>query len=317
MPPSSSAEAFPKPTLTCGEGVSLRLDSILPPAQIKPTPAKPPDPLDRLLADRGLNSTAKALILAMVRNFAWSKDHCWPTDATLAAKVGKSTGHVQRCLLQLERAGWIRRERTEEVPNGRRIWLLWRSAGAQSDQPSARSAPPAPARSERIVIVKERIEPPREDSLPRSRQEPPAVTPSPVKAEALCPPRRRQAVSMAELTTAAAGDPIIARELARLTAPAPPPEPPPQALTTAELLDRLPGRHDLIMATARRLCVEARDEKLATLRAFEAMARAVATQAVPASVLAGCFRQAMGPQAKERGKVLVAAWKRESGRGMG
>ena len=121
---------------------------------------------------------------------------------------------------------------------------------------------------------------------------------------------------MAELATAAAGDPILARELARLTAPAPPPEPPPQALTTADLLAKLPGRYDLVMPTARRLCVETRDEKLATLRAFEAMARSVAARTVTASVLAGCFRQAMGPMAKARGKVLVAAWKREAG-GMG
>ena len=69
--------------------------------------------------------------------------------------------------------------------------------------------------------------------------------------------------------------------------------------------------------TAGRLCVETRDEKLATLRTLEGMARAVATRAVKASVLASCFRQAMGPMAKERGKVLVAAWKRESGGGMG
>ena len=299
----------------------MRLDSILPPARIKPIPsASPPDPLDGLLADRRINSTAKALALAMVRNFAWSKDHCWPSDATLAAKVGKSAGHVQRCLRQLEGAGWIRRERTDEVPNGRRIWLLWRSAGAQSNSPSARSAPPAPARSKGIVIVNEGIEPLGRDSPPRQRQEPqkpPETAPPPVKAEPPCPPRRREAVSMADLAKAAANDPILARELARLTAPAPPPEPPPQALATVELLAKLPGRHDLVMPTARRLCVETRDEKLATLRAFEAMARAVAARSVPALVLAGCFRQAMGPMAKERGKVLVAAWKREAGCSMG
>ena len=111
--------------------------------------ALPNDPgLDDILADPNLTSTAKALITVMVRNWAWVKDHCWPSDATLAARLGMSVGHVQRCLRELELAGRIRRERTDEVPNGRRIWLLWRCtgdrAGAQPDPAPARTAPPAP-----------------------------------------------------------------------------------------------------------------------------------------------------------------------------
>ena len=114
--------------------------------------ALPNDPgLDAILADPNLTSTAKALITVMVRNWAWFKDHCWPSDATLAAYVGMSVGHVQRCLRELELAGRIVRERTDAVPNGRRIWLLWRCpggrAGAQPDPAPARTAPPAPARS--------------------------------------------------------------------------------------------------------------------------------------------------------------------------
>src|SRR3954453_2999345 len=79
--------------------------------------APPNDPgLDEILADPTLSSTAKAIIIVMVKNWAWSKDHCWPCDKTLAAKVGKSVGQVQRCLQELEQAGWIRRERTDAVP---------------------------------------------------------------------------------------------------------------------------------------------------------------------------------------------------------
>src|SRR4051794_214916 len=122
--------------------------------------ALPNDPgLDEILADPTLSSTAKALVTVMVRNWAWSKDHCWPCDRTLAAKVGKSVGQVQRCLLELEQAGRIGREKTDEVPNGRRIWLLWRCTGgrggAQRETAPARSAPAAPARSEQVVIVNE------------------------------------------------------------------------------------------------------------------------------------------------------------------
>ena len=109
--------------------------------------ALPNDPgLDDILADPNLSSTAKAIITVMIRNWAWVKDHCWPSDATLAARVGKSVGHVQRCLRELELAGRIRREPTAEVPNGRRIWLLWRCtgdrAGARRD-PAPRALPPA------------------------------------------------------------------------------------------------------------------------------------------------------------------------------
>ena len=64
----------------------------------------------------------------MVKHWAWVKDHCWPSDRTIAEKVGKSPGQVQRGLRQLEDAGWISRQRTDEVPNGRLIRLLWRSA---------------------------------------------------------------------------------------------------------------------------------------------------------------------------------------------
>ena len=79
--------------------------------------ALPNDPgLDDILADPNLSSTAKAIITVMIRNWAWVKDHCWPSDATLAARVGKSVGHVQRCLRELELAGRIRRERPPRSP---------------------------------------------------------------------------------------------------------------------------------------------------------------------------------------------------------
>jgi hypothetical protein len=292
--------------------------------------------LDRLLADPALTSTAKAVAVALVKFWAWgTKDHCWPSDATIAARVGRSAGHVQRCLRELERAGFIVRERTALVRNGRRIWLTWRVDGqvatpgqapaprpegpeaprlpfAQAPEdlaPSApaRSGPPAPARSEEVVIVK----PPKESG----EQPPGRLRPEPPPAAL---PRRRPrglGLNLAELAAVAGatGDRILARELGRLAGPATPPEPRAQDLPTAELLGLLPGRHDLVMAAARRLCVEAQDTALATLRTAEGMCRAVAAREVPAAVLAACLAQATGPAARHRGKVLVAAWKREAG----
>src|SRR4051812_16059178 len=153
--------------------------------------ALPKDPgLDDILADPTLSSTAKALITVMVKNWAWYKDHCWPSDKTLAAKVGKSVGHVQRCLHELTQAGRIGREKTDEVPNGRRIWLLWRCPGgpigAQRDMTRARSVPTAPARDKQTVIVKGGTEPEEIQPTPqRPRWEPPVPAPVSTLAPAL------------------------------------------------------------------------------------------------------------------------------------
>jgi len=181
--------------------------------------ALPNDPgLDAILADPNLSSTAKALITVMVRNWAWVKDHCWPSDATLAAKVGMSVGHVQRCLRELELAGRIVRERTDAVPNGRRIWLLWRCpggrAGARRDPAPARTAPAAPARSERVVIVNEGREP---EIRPASRRRPEA---DPVPTALLDAPPPAASTSQAEELPEPLG-PLLTVPEARETPPAP------------------------------------------------------------------------------------------------
>lgn len=296
--------------------------------------------LDRLLADTALSATAKMIAVALVRHWAWKRDVCWPCDATIAAAVGRSPGHVQRCLRQLQRAGWVEREHTDAVPNGRRIVLRWRrepgaGPGAQPPPAPARTAPPAPARSESVVPSKPRTEPSEESTAPTTTIKPripnlqdrpgvmpeaEAVRPSPpvwprkpsqppLRAGRLALLGRQDLAQVAQRT----GDPILLAELFRLSAPPPPSEPDPWSEPAAELVRRLPGRHDLVMPTARALCVAVGDEKPATLRACTAMARAVAAREVPAETLGDCLRQATGPQARHRGKVLVVAWKR-SGR---
>jgi helix-turn-helix protein len=146
--------------------------------------------------------------------------------------------------------------------------------------------------------------PPTSFSVPATT----APTPTPQRR------RPRLGLTLEELAKVAGetADPILAAELARRTGPKAPPEPPPALVPTAELLTALPGRHDLIMVAARRLCEETGDYKTASQRTFEKMAEAVATRAVPATVLINCWRQGMGPQAEHRGKVLVAAWQREA-----
>jgi hypothetical protein len=136
--------------------------------------------LDRLLADPNLGSTAKTIATALVKHWAWFKDSCWPSDRTIAQKVGKSPGHVQRCLRQLENAGYILRQRTDEVPTGRLIWLTWRcpttSNGARGDRAPAREGLSAPARDKRIVVVTREVE--RGESAPPERQRPEPIPPA-------------------------------------------------------------------------------------------------------------------------------------------
>ncbi|MBV8607737.1 MAG: helix-turn-helix domain-containing protein [Singulisphaera sp.] len=184
-----------------------------------------------------------------------------------------------------------------------------RSRPAVPQSPAAPEAPP--------MTVRPRAD--RERSGPcvlpfdlRAIGQPPAPPPPPSPAN---DPRTRRprlglGLTLEELAKVAGDDPILAAELARRTAPPAPPEPPPAAVPTAELLAKLPGRHDLIMIAARRLSEETGDFKVASLRTFEKMAEAVATRSVPPEVLIGCWRQGVGPKSEHKGKVLVAAWKR-------
>ena len=221
-------------------------------------------------------------------------------------------------------------------------------AAAQSPRAQAPVPPRAPAHAEEDVIVEKEENlgetdasaPPLRsrpvDTLPSPAHEPAQVVPSaggtlpfdlravgavpefqPRPAAPSMPAQRRRiglGLTLEELAKVAGetADPILAAELARRTAPPAPPEPPPMAVPTAELLAKLPGRHDLIMVTARRLIEETEDFQVASLRTFEKMAEAVATRSVPSAVLIDCWRQGLGPRAGHKGKVLVAAWKREA-----
>jgi hypothetical protein len=290
--------------------------------------------LDRLIADPQLGSTAKAVAIALVKHWAWRRDHCWPADTTIAARVGRSPGHIQRCLRELEQTGWIRRERTSDNRTGRRIVLLWRrepGSGAQPDPAPAREVAPAPARDKEIVSSKPVTEPQSKAgsttmTMGTQHQKPVGGAPSPSPSRPVAEAARSAGQSKSLMSrarwlgrqdlaslVAETSDPILAAELLRLSAPRPAAEASPWGQPAAALVPRLPGRHDLVLPTARALCVAVRDEKAATLRACTAMARAVAGREVPAEVLGDCLKQALGPMAREAGKVLVASWKRSSG----
>lgn len=288
--------------------------------------------LDQLLADPQLGSTPKTIAVALVKHWAWSKDHCWPSDRTIAAKIGKSPGHVQRCMRQLDRAGWIRRERTDEVPTGRRIWLTWRcpdGQGAQGDQAPAREDLTAPARNERVVVVNQRREP--EASTPAERQRPEPIPPAPptVNPEPMAtltpaepvpvspalpsvPLTPEQQARLAELPAAARdqvllwltlGDPILTGEARKMLAPPRPVPAPPQTLP--ELLGRIREDPAFPSLAADWLASALGDRK--SYSGFKSRCEEAWRGELPVDRLVSAYAQATGPKAKNRGAIFMYA----------
>ena len=96
-----------------------------------------------LVADHRLSPT-DVRVAAALMFWARGKDHCWPSDGTIGARVGRSPGTVQRSLRRLEAAGWIAREKTTANRTGRLIVLAWRRAGARPLTPVAQRGPGRP-----------------------------------------------------------------------------------------------------------------------------------------------------------------------------
>jgi hypothetical protein len=308
--------------------------------------------LDAILADPTLGPTAKLIATALVRNWARFKDHAWPSDRTIAARVGKSPGHVQRCLRELEAAGWIVRERTDEVTSGRRIWLVRRSPGGMGAQPEAAPAPggpAAPALSEQLVVVTGGVEQ-GEIAVPERRRPEPSPNVLPAAPAPLSEPSVPPAP--AEVVKAVGPPPVPRPEPATPAAPCVPLTPE-QQVRLAELpaaardqtLIWLATGDPILMAEARKRLVPPRPradpprtlpEALGRVRedpsfpalAADWLARAFNDRKSYGGFLARCseawrgeieveqllsaFNQAMGPRAKNPGAVFMHAMKRAS-----
>jgi hypothetical protein len=100
-----------------------------------------------LAADPRL-TPADIRVAAALLYWARSQADCWPADRSIAARVVRSIGTVQRSLRRLEDAGWIAREQTRANPTGRLIRLVWRSASARPPAAPLSDPPAAPARDE-------------------------------------------------------------------------------------------------------------------------------------------------------------------------
>jgi hypothetical protein len=93
-----------------------------------------------IAADPRLSPTDVRVLLALLF-WARAAAICWPSDPSIAARIGRSVGTVQRSLRKLAALGLIERRPTRENPTGRLILLRWRATPeAPAPQPPASAA---------------------------------------------------------------------------------------------------------------------------------------------------------------------------------
>src|SRR5512135_196745 len=186
--------------------------------------ALPNDPgLEALLADKRLSAAAKLVATVLVKHWAWYKSSCYPSNRSIAARCGYSPGHVARCLHELERGGWIRRE--QQATGSRLIVLCWRGTPCEvvgGGSATVQGGPPAKARTKPVVSVNKRIEPMGSE----------------------CPERSRPEASPTTFSAPGGLVEVIPAPLAALPPPPPaPPAPPPAA---AEPISTVPGGEKIL-----------------------------------------------------------------------
>jgi Helix-turn-helix domain len=141
----------------------------------------------------------KAILLVLAGHAWGGTDVCWPANATIAAKVGCSPGHVKRRLKALESRGLIDREPSPLNRTGRMFKLLWRD-------PPGVPAPPlrgSRARPESEASEGKKKERPESDS---GQEGPP---PPAVEKEEDPPASAEDLARFQEWSTGA--DPVLAR----------------------------------------------------------------------------------------------------------
>jgi len=275
----------------------------------------------------------KTVLLALLF-WARGKDHCWPSDASIGARVCRSVATVQRTLRQLESLGLVIREKTDANRTGRLIRIAWRGGTDARPLPSPMIDPPrAPMRDEGNVIVKgeprkkkpeqsgtDSGERRRPDDAPfpvlsvlPARSAPPSTIPT---TTGLAPAEQARFAELPEKTRAralellATGAPILVKEARRLLAPPAPREPSPESIPLADLLMSLPGRPDRVAAAAGRIARELNDHR--SFGFYQSVAAAVCRREVSSEALVMATREGLNPKAKRPGAVFATAWKREA-----
>jgi DNA-binding MarR family transcriptional regulator len=131
-------------TATLEQPLDRRKSQTFPPSEKTTTTREPFAALPHSIAGRpDITPTEKAVLLALLF-WAKAKAICWPSDASIGARIGRSVGTVQRALRRLEALGLIVRQKTADNPTGRLIVLVWVAERLRATPPSPALEPPAP-----------------------------------------------------------------------------------------------------------------------------------------------------------------------------
>lgn len=286
-----------------------------------------------ILEDHRLTG-AGVRILAALAYYGWRTGRCFPGLDTIAGKAGVHRRTVMRLLPTLVELGFIRMDPDAGNPTGRVFTLAWRhpeGQGAESPGtplrgascppelgghpvPDALGGQPAPRMRNRCR---------EQSSLKTSGGERPvSTTTTPANPTATLPtgrakpegspPRltsrrvdRLRAARLAIETAAlASGDPLLLAFLAERSRATPPP-PPERPASTAELLRRVTEDPSWALHAAEALSREFRDHK--SFRGFESVIRRACDGRLSTDDLVEAYRQACGPQARNRGAVFMFA----------
>jgi hypothetical protein len=279
--------------------------------------------------DPAIHPTDKAILLVLA-GFCWGKKTlCWPSNATIARRVGRTPEHVQRRLVALEAAGLILRAPCAANRTGRTIRLLWRCPSPAPALPPT----PAPALPKEDVVVRqtkesentpteipERSRPdPIAEPVPEPTPEPapePAQEPAPepllaapemVPAVPLTPEEQARLAALPAtardqvLGWLATGDRILLAEARKLLAP-PLARPKPPA-TLPELLGRVREDPGFPAAAASLLARELNDHK--SYAGFLARCTEAWRGELEPGRLVAALEQATGGKARKPGALFM------------
>ena len=135
-----------------------------------------------IAGDPKISPLGKAILLALLY-WARAKDHCWPADASIAKRIGRSEATVQRGLRHLQDLGLIDRRRTHANRTGRLIVLTWRAVKDEA-LPTSQVRGPALSimRDEGNVVIVKGDGLKESGSTPLERQRFQAPAPGPASA---------------------------------------------------------------------------------------------------------------------------------------
>jgi hypothetical protein len=283
--------------------------------------------LGRLLEDHRLGPLARQIATKLVLEWAWTKSTCFPSDATIAAKVGGAhPKSVNRALAELARYGYILRRKMTRWWNHawrqvREIVLLWRCTPGSATVTSEVTA--------RLPEQKEK-EPLRENEennhvTHAHEKEDPKKVPGEALMPPTCRPARQEPLASADaslvILESAPTMPIpipepVAVAAAEPVVPAGPPLPFDPSLPLLKLVPQVPGLPaDAVADLAEVFCdrLRIRDHNAHESYPFWRGVLGAVARGAPVQGLRACVEAAVAVKNRGTGipgKVAASVWRR-------